>query len=161
MFFCFVVFFKQKTAYEMRISDWSSDVCSSDLKFLDSIVGVTVHRAAAGDDNQRTLEILVRPFARACELDFFTVLLALVADESDIEFGLALGKRHGAAVDADRLRMIADTPGGRENDGAAGLFDEIARNRILLVVAGDQRCSLRQVGDARTKRIQARLRTLF
>src|SRR3546814_8874533 len=27
---CF--FFKQKTAYEMRISDWSSDVCSSDLK---------------------------------------------------------------------------------------------------------------------------------
>src|SRR3546814_3971742 len=35
---CFVVlytfivfFFKQKTAYEMRISDWSSDVCSSDL----------------------------------------------------------------------------------------------------------------------------------
>src|SRR3546814_1117909 len=33
--FCFSVFcfffFKQKTAYEMRISDWSSDVCSSDL----------------------------------------------------------------------------------------------------------------------------------
>src|SRR3546814_4490824 len=31
---CYVFFFKQKTAYEMRISDWSSDVCSSDL-FLD------------------------------------------------------------------------------------------------------------------------------
>src|SRR3546814_16983840 len=28
---CFLFFFKQKTAYEMRISDWSSDVCSSDL----------------------------------------------------------------------------------------------------------------------------------
>src|SRR3546814_3904010 len=28
-------FFKQKTAYEMRISDWSSDVCSSDLRLLD------------------------------------------------------------------------------------------------------------------------------
>src|SRR3546814_5451494 len=27
-----VCFFKQKTAYEMRISDWSSDVCSSDLQ---------------------------------------------------------------------------------------------------------------------------------
>src|SRR3546814_1858831 len=27
-----VCFFKQKTAYEMRISDWSSDVCSSDLE---------------------------------------------------------------------------------------------------------------------------------
>src|SRR3546814_8802228 len=32
MLICFVFFFfKQKTAYEMRISDWSSDVCSSDL----------------------------------------------------------------------------------------------------------------------------------
>src|SRR3546814_3753716 len=29
--YCFFFFFKQKTAYEMRISDWSSDVCSSDL----------------------------------------------------------------------------------------------------------------------------------
>src|SRR3546814_13475916 len=31
---CFF-FFKQKTAYEMRISDWSSDVCSSDLERVD------------------------------------------------------------------------------------------------------------------------------
>src|SRR3546814_6726328 len=30
-FLCVFFFFKQKTAYEMRISDWSSDVCSSDL----------------------------------------------------------------------------------------------------------------------------------
>src|SRR3546814_3780964 len=30
-FLLFFFFFKQKTAYEMRISDWSSDVCSSDL----------------------------------------------------------------------------------------------------------------------------------
>src|SRR3546814_5479147 len=29
--YCCFFFFKQKTAYEMRISDWSSDVCSSDL----------------------------------------------------------------------------------------------------------------------------------
>src|SRR3546814_226562 len=31
---CCVFVFKQKTAYEMRISDWSSDVCSSDLRML-------------------------------------------------------------------------------------------------------------------------------
>src|SRR3546814_18764415 len=31
MVFVYFFFFKQKTAYEMRISDWSSDVCSSDL----------------------------------------------------------------------------------------------------------------------------------
>src|SRR3546814_5959156 len=31
----FIFLFKQKTAYEMRISDWSSDVCSSDLDLID------------------------------------------------------------------------------------------------------------------------------
>src|SRR3546814_2214843 len=36
-------FFKQKTAYEMRISDWSSDVCSSDLD-----IGVTEYFRALG-----------------------------------------------------------------------------------------------------------------
>src|SRR3546814_18750954 len=35
--FLFFFFFKQKTAYEMRISDWSSDVCSSDLPAYDTI----------------------------------------------------------------------------------------------------------------------------
>src|SRR3546814_3100128 len=34
-----VFFFKQKTAYEMRISDWSSDVCSSDLS--DAAMSIT------------------------------------------------------------------------------------------------------------------------
>src|SRR3546814_3984231 len=41
LFYCFF-FFKQKTAYEMRISDWSSDVCSSDLNvmaYLNSMSG--------------------------------------------------------------------------------------------------------------------------
>src|SRR3546814_7220812 len=37
LFFCF--FFKQKTAYEMRISDWSSDVCSSDLPASGEVPG--------------------------------------------------------------------------------------------------------------------------
>src|SRR3546814_5743776 len=35
-YLCVFFFFKQKTAYEMRISDWSSDVCSSDL--MDAVV---------------------------------------------------------------------------------------------------------------------------
>src|SRR3546814_7219575 len=39
---CVVFFFKQKTAYEMRISDWSSDVCSSDLHIVE-------RRITAGD----------------------------------------------------------------------------------------------------------------
>src|SRR3546814_1528769 len=40
---CFF-FFKQKTAYEMRISDWSSDVCSSDLYRLTSLLNQDVQR---------------------------------------------------------------------------------------------------------------------
>src|SRR3546814_6789423 len=34
MYYLYVFFFKQKTAYELRISDWSSDVCSSDLRHV-------------------------------------------------------------------------------------------------------------------------------
>src|SRR3546814_6804504 len=42
----FLFFFKQKTAYEMRISDWSSDVCSSDLLESD----LRVFREGASED---------------------------------------------------------------------------------------------------------------
>src|SRR3546814_5077951 len=44
-------FFKQKTAYEMRISDWSSDVCSSDLLLCESAVILQpVAEGASADD---------------------------------------------------------------------------------------------------------------
>src|SRR3546814_17289102 len=38
----FFFFFKQKTAYELRISDWSSDVCSSDLNLFNQLIGGSV-----------------------------------------------------------------------------------------------------------------------
>src|SRR3546814_13951889 len=46
IFFIFFFLFKQKTAYEIRISDWSSDVCSSDL-------GSNVHAAGIVTQRQR------------------------------------------------------------------------------------------------------------
>src|SRR3546814_9692646 len=50
MVFCFWFFlFKQKTAYEMRISDWSSDVCSSDLMGVGTLGGGNLTVAAGGD----------------------------------------------------------------------------------------------------------------
>src|SRR3546814_19496226 len=44
---CCIFFFKQKTAYEMRISDWSSDVCSSDLSSAASGVRAEASNFAA------------------------------------------------------------------------------------------------------------------
>src|SRR3546814_2392464 len=44
-----VFFFKQKTAYELRISDWSSDVCSSEL--------LVAHRRDAADDEHAAGEL--------------------------------------------------------------------------------------------------------
>src|SRR3546814_5064535 len=43
VFYLSVFFFNQKTAYEMRISDWSSDVCSSDLMLL-AVLDNRLHR---------------------------------------------------------------------------------------------------------------------
>src|SRR3546814_1907674 len=53
-FFLFF-FFKQKTAYEMRISDWSSDVCSSDLAaaIADALPGNGVEAALLAPDAVR------------------------------------------------------------------------------------------------------------
>src|SRR3546814_3325279 len=49
---CYVFFFfKQKTAYEMRISDWSSDVCSSDLVEIGELLELRGARLA--DDRAR------------------------------------------------------------------------------------------------------------
>src|SRR3546814_3297666 len=67
MVFCFwflflFFFFKQKTAYEMRISDWSSDVCSSDLimdkrAFKDKVYTLSAKLIQAMA-NPRRLEII-------------------------------------------------------------------------------------------------------
>src|SRR3546814_1228413 len=48
MLFVLFFFFKQKTAYEMRISDWSSDVCSSDLEEIIVAPAQDVHRSHNG-----------------------------------------------------------------------------------------------------------------
>src|SRR3546814_6836540 len=52
---CFF-FFKQKTAYEMRISDWSSDVCSSDLE---GVYEGTISAVTTKESNDKTKKGLV------------------------------------------------------------------------------------------------------
>src|SRR3546814_19823942 len=63
----YFVFFKQKTAYEMRISDWSSDVCSSDLLEADKRGSGTAQsdEAAVADlkVGRRVLDVEARAIA--------------------------------------------------------------------------------------------------
>src|SRR3546814_1236375 len=54
---CFLVyllvfFFKQKTAYEVRISDWSSDVCSSDLLYKQNLLSTSLGGFFVGTDGR-------------------------------------------------------------------------------------------------------------
>src|SRR3546814_5182842 len=58
---CYVFFFKQKTAYDMRISDWSSDVCSSDLLF--SRKPLEEIKTIRTDGHSRTSNLLARVLA--------------------------------------------------------------------------------------------------
>src|SRR3546814_6295552 len=55
-------FFKQKTAYEMRISDWSSDVCSSDLLDPAEDVPFAEVRRAAQDIRKRLAGVALDSF---------------------------------------------------------------------------------------------------
>src|SRR3546814_14226693 len=75
-----IFFFKHKTAYEMRISDWSSDVCSSDL------VGVEAHHLRIGGSEQR---LAVRVARRGERVD-------LVGDRAEF------GGDHRAVVGVQR-----------------------------------------------------------
>src|SRR3546814_7540523 len=89
-------FFKQKTAYEMRISDWSSDVCSSDL--IDKALAEGYRRNHAGD------------YADAAEFFEALSLRALGdtemtgLDPSEFTLNRALQKSNlGEFAEADRL----------------------------------------------------------
>src|SRR3546814_2033427 len=73
---CVVVVFKQKTAYEMRMSDWSSDVCSSDLG-----VGKPAREHRAGGAERGKLRPLHRGDGRAVRHRFHGVSRARLRSE--------------------------------------------------------------------------------
>src|SRR3546814_9870996 len=111
----FLFFFKQKTAYEMRISDWSSDVCSSDLDAPPGVHEVLGgHRRAIGPDTVAQLEgiglaILADGPALRCAGDRLTILAVGQQAEEHI-VGQAAGLHCGDVVRVHRLwfAVIAD-----------------------------------------------------
>src|SRR3546814_1472807 len=70
----FICLFKQKTAYEMRISDWSSDVCSSDLVTTGTLDVVSDRPQVRETGNLRPLEL-----ATGAVMAGFTVALSVIA----------------------------------------------------------------------------------
>src|SRR3546814_5888376 len=92
-------FFKQKTAYEMRISDWSSDVCSSDL------IGVADHARADAAD------------VEAAQVGFAELEAVGQAD-------LVAGRRRAAAKRVDIAALAIDIEGE-----FAGELEMLARGR--------------------------------
>src|SRR3546814_4499315 len=95
-------FFKQKTAYEMRISDWSSDVCSSDLMAFERLdAAQRKHEGARGVrpvGAERAIDREPRArmdLARRGEANFF---LESAADERVTNEDQTLAQRHADAV---------------------------------------------------------------
>src|SRR3546814_20300631 len=104
-------FFKQKTAYEMRISDWSSDVCSSDLVARDALpfcggwffyLGYEAAQAV-----EPSLQLPRSPFALPDALAV-RCPAALVHDrDNGCSYAVA---EHGQAQPDALLALIADCP---------------------------------------------------
>src|SRR3546814_13088480 len=111
-------FFKQKTAYEMRISDWSSDVCSSDLVQPvvegDRVVAEEVLKAGrARDEGQQAVAEELAHAVGGVEVDI--VGPADAERHAGIAPGLAVaGAAHGApAVHAVDVGVPTGQEGGR------------------------------------------------
>src|SRR3546814_14966786 len=107
----FVFFCKQKTAYEMRISDWSSDVCSSDLRTGDVQRGrkAVVRRLAA-------IDVVVRVDRRLAAARAGENLVGAARDHL-VGVHVALGAAAGLPDDE---RELAVEPTRRDSCG--GLF---------------------------------------
>src|SRR3546814_5078463 len=91
-------FFKQKTAYEMRISDWSSDVCSSDLTKLSSLAQQTLVVPESKDLLSLIGEMRRQRIQLAAVIDEYGGLAGIVTDEDvleELEIGRASCRERG------------------------------------------------------------------
>src|SRR3546814_10744389 len=95
----FFFFFKQKTAYEMRISDWSSDVCSSDL-FVPEALGVLHHLVPllGRDGGQLHLLAVHAQVGLAAPVPDLPVVVRLVAAHEEELLQVVRHLRPGVAV---------------------------------------------------------------
>src|SRR3546814_4904357 len=100
LFWLWFFFFKQKTAYEMRISDWSSDVCSSDLAALQQ----SVMRMASGDLSVRASPGKSKVTELASLADSFNhMAAALQHREAELRHQMEVTRKIGRASCRERV----------------------------------------------------------
>src|SRR3546814_3260911 len=99
LFFMFFFFFKQTTAYEMRISDWSSDVCSSDLFEVVDRIDDDHPPLAERQGQMQAADHLPNLFDRDVAREFLGLVFRLAGEAQDL--GMV------ARVDQSRRRIVA------------------------------------------------------
>src|SRR3546814_4320895 len=117
-----VFFFKQKTAYEMRISDWSSDVCSSDLAA--GLASVSIGEGASAADQQSTA---LGAFSYARVTDSVAIGSRSVANEYQVvSFGHAAGDAQpgGGTYATDLNRRLSHVAAGVDDTDAVTVAQE-------------------------------------
>src|SRR3546814_15867208 len=135
LFFVSFCFFKQKTAYEMRISDWSSDVCSSDLLAVQRTQHIGTGDAADQAGNEQAEE--ERPF---------DVAVDQVADPrhagrehlDDMDTCRGGRRRHAHPRDEQRVADVPESHADRavaEQIGRAACRDRVCPYVRISVVA--------------------------
>src|SRR3546814_8818477 len=102
------LFFKQKTAYEMRISDWSSDVCSSDLIVIVLPFGDNSFAGHEGDG-----QLLAHRFSivkRDADIDLyaFAVERGLLHEDESLKSERAFGLERPAGEADDHGLVVID-----------------------------------------------------
>src|SRR3546814_7802723 len=120
---CRFFFFKQKTAYEIRSSDWSSDVCSSDLG-LDQVVAERLRlddRAAESADLSEWLAVV-----EAAEYPIDEVTIGIVGkyvDHKDAYKSVGEALKHGGIRQRTRVNLKWLESQDIERDGAAKVLE--------------------------------------
>src|SRR3546814_17769558 len=111
-------FFKQKTAYEMRISDWSSDVCSSDLASEKIDVTLPVSTGAQGNIHpiSQVMDELAEIFA---DLGFAVATGPEIEDDWHNFTALNIPDSHPARAMHDTFHFPVDATSGRASCGGS------------------------------------------
>src|SRR3546814_9240147 len=132
----FVFFFKQKTAYEMRISDWSSDVCSSDLGGL--VVGKDDVFRQEADRCAVVLDISMAVLLADVDTEAVAGILAVREQVRGFLRGPVVGGKEGA-IDAGDVPFGEVARGHRqfargvEPAGRGGLFGAHRAERVAMI----------------------------